>query len=124
MVFELATQLKCESASRLSICAFNQKRPIVGAFSVIVKSSRTFASPSFQALIVRPSCRVMKVMASKLLLVLVLAWSMLNLSCALTYRDCFCGQKRQIHGLIEVNYSNNYLIYHIYLQTTRFFILL
>ena len=89
---------------------------------MIVKSSRTFASPSFQALIVRPSCRVMKVMASKL--VLVLAWSMLNLSCALTYRDCFCGQKRQIHGLIEVNYSNNYLIYHIYLQTTRFFILL
>ena len=49
------------------------------------------------------SCSVMEVMAGKLVLVLVLAWSLLHLSCALTYRDCFCGQKRQIHGLIEVN---------------------
>ena len=40
--------LKCESV----VGAFNQEKAIVGAFSIIVKSSRTFVSPSFQALLV------------------------------------------------------------------------
>ena len=31
--------------------AFNQEKALVGAFSVIVKSSGTFGSPSFQALL-------------------------------------------------------------------------
>ena len=30
--------------------AFNQEKALVGAFSVIVKSSRTFGKPSFEAL--------------------------------------------------------------------------
>ena len=30
--------------------AFNQEKALVGAFSVIVKSSRTFGQPSFEAL--------------------------------------------------------------------------
>ena len=36
--------------------AFNQEKALVGAFSVIVKSSGTFGLASFQALV--PSCRV------------------------------------------------------------------
>ena len=31
--------------------AFNQEKALIGAFSVIAKSSRAFVSPSFQALV-------------------------------------------------------------------------
>ena len=33
------------------VAAFNQEKALVGAFSVIVKSSGTFGEPSFQALV-------------------------------------------------------------------------
>ena len=33
------------------VAAFNQEKALVGAFSVIVRSSHTFGKPSFQALV-------------------------------------------------------------------------
>ena len=35
---------------KAEVAAFNQEKALVGAFSVIVKSSGTFGKPSFEAL--------------------------------------------------------------------------
>ena len=43
--------------------AFNQEKDLVGAFSVIVKFSRTFVQPSFEALV--PSHSVLRNTISK-----------------------------------------------------------
>ena len=58
----LAQYVPYDNCVRLALClnsilnvkalvgAFNQEKALVGAFSMIVKSSRTFVKPSFQAL--------------------------------------------------------------------------
>ena len=64
MTFALASQFHfyCLQASRsfsqtlipnIYLLTFNQEMALLGAFSVIVKSSGTFGKPSFEALVTR-----------------------------------------------------------------------